>query len=248
MTDATKLHLSFVDLETEIAAMPKLAEKFLSSDGRFHLEQASRTLAAAKSKPNYEFTWAIPRENPIRTVPSHGSYERKRDKPDQKGPTVVGTLSFSWGMRTGDKRSNALHLSGNATTRLGIYDVEDNELGMWRMEVGAHDAPGCCFHTQIFGRDDDLLFPAWLPVPRLPSFPPSPMSCLEFLLSELFQLSWERHVERESQSLKIWRSLQSKRLSSFLHWQLATIEQSTRSPLVNLKTFPHPEVLMGPRR
>jgi hypothetical protein len=244
MTDMTKFKLSFAELETEIATIPRLAEKFLSSEGRSRLEQAGRTLAAAKSKSNYEFTWAIPRESPVRTTPSHGEYERKRDSPTQKGPPVTGALSFSWRMQTGHKH-NELYLSGNATTQLSIYDREDKELGMWRMEVGAHDAPGCCFHTQIFGRAEDQLFPAWLPVPRLPSFPPSPMSCLEFLLSELFQLRWQRQVERESQPLKVWRSLQTKRLSAFLRWQLDTIEQSTGSPLVNLKTFPHPGVLMG---
>lgn len=243
MKEASKLRLSFADLEKEIATAPKLAEKFITGEGKRRLEQARYTLAAARSKPNHEFTWEIPRDEAVSTIRSDGEYECKRDSQAQKGVTVIGTLSFSWHMRTGPKPVRDLYVWGNATTQLCIYDSDSTELGMWRMEVGAHDSPGCCFHTQILGREKEPPFPQWLPVPRLPSTPPTPMSCLEFLLSELFQLRWRKHVQRDSEPLKMWRSIQSRRISAFLNWQLKTIEQSTGSPLVDLKTFPDPDVL-----
>jgi len=248
MTDETKLRLSSAELEKEMALAPKLAEKFLASDGAMRLERAKATLAAAKSKPNYDFIWEIPRGEPVRTQPSKGEYERKRDSLVQKGPTVAGALSFTWHMRTGHKGSGDIYISGNASTRLTVFDGtgdDANELGMWRMEIGAHDSPGCCFHTQVLGHDKEPPFPDWLPVPRLPTFPPTPMTCLEFLLTELFQLRWHNHVQRDSQPLRVWRSIQIPRLSSFLRWQLELIDKSTGSPLVDLKSFPRTDVLIG---
>jgi hypothetical protein len=129
---------------------------------------------------------------------------------------------------------------------LRLHDSEtevDAALSMWRMEVGAHDSPGSCFHAQVLGTKPFPPFPKSLPVPRLPIFPPTPMACLEFLLSELFQLRWSEEVQRGTQPANMWRGIQRRRLCSFLGWQLKAVEQSTGSPLVELKLFPPTDVL-----
>lgn len=243
MVEGRLLRLSLPDLRQEIEAASKLASDFLSSEGLRRLEQAQYDLSTALARPESSFTWQVPREEPIWTKLSRAEYERK---PRGKGPEVVGALSFSWEMRTGAGRSKDLFLTGNATTMLRLHDAEGEEetaVSMWRMEVGAHDSPGCCFHTQVLGTKPHPPFPNSLPVPRLPIFPPTPMACLEFLLSELFQLRWSEAVQRGTQPANMWRAIQQRRLSSFLKWQLAAVERTTGSPLVELKLFPSVDVL-----
>jgi len=248
MPEGPVLCLGVSDLKQEIEAASKLASGFLSTEGQRRLEQAQYDFATAVAQPQTGFIWQVPREEPIWTKPSRAEYERKPGSTDQKGRGVLGAFSFSWHMRTGPKPVKEVFLTGNATSMLRLHDSESEEdtaLSMWRMEVGAHDSPGCCFHTQVLGTKPHPPFPKSLPVPRLPVFPPTPMACLEFLLSELFQLRWSEEVQRGSQPANLWRGIQRRRLSSFLDWQLTTVEQSTGSPLVELKTFPNAEVLMG---
>jgi hypothetical protein len=247
MNDETKLRLGFADLLTEIEAVPRLAQPFLSPEGSQRLDNAKHQLRTFTSRPETSFTWQIPREEPVTTKPSKGQYERKPNKTDQKSPDVVGALSFCWHMKTGPKPVRHVYLVDNASTELRIYDGESEEateLRTWQMDIGLKDSPGCCFHTQV-GQIRGTPHPSiLLPVPRLPSFPPTPMSCLEFLLSELFQRQWQEHVERDSPPMNMWRGIQRQRLSSFLRWQLKEIEQTTGSPLVHLKAFPGSEILM----
>lgn len=246
MPDGEVLRLGVSDLRREIEAASKLASGFLSTEGQRRLEQAQHELATAVAQPERGFIWQIPRDEPIWTKPSRAEYERKPGNAAQKGSDVLGALSFSWQMRTGPKPVKDVFLTGNATCMLRLHDSESEEdtaLSMWRMEVGVHDSPGCCFHTQVLGTKPHPPFPKSLPVPRLPGFPPTPMACLEFLLSELFQLRWSEEVQRGTQPANLWRGVQQRRLSSFLRWQLRTVEQSTGSPLVELKLFPPADVL-----
>jgi len=248
MSEGQILRLGVSDMRQEIEAVSKLASGFLSTQGQRRLEQAKHELATAVAHPERGFIWQVSRDEPIWTKQSRAEYERKPGGAAQKGSEVLGALSFSWQMRTGPKPVKDLFLTGNATCMLRLHDSESEEdaaLSMWRMEVGAHDSPGCCFHTQVLGTKSHPPFPKSLPVPRLPIFPPTPMACLEFLLSELFQLRWSEEVHRGTQPASMWRGIQSRRLSSFLRWQLKTIEKSSGSPLVDLKVFPDAEVLMG---
>ncbi|HEX3517950.1 MAG TPA: hypothetical protein VHT29_02835 [Solirubrobacteraceae bacterium] len=247
MTDAEPLRLSFADLHKEIEVVPTLARRFLTPSAASRLDRAKHDLGALLARANTPFVWEIPREEAVQTRPSDAHYERRRERSTQKGPPVFGALSFSWHLRTGSRPVKDVYLVGNASTQLRIKDASGEELCMWRMEIGAADSPGCCFHTQVRGEELEGPFPKWLPVPRLPSYPPTPMACLEFLISELFQKPWQERVERDSDEIRMWRGIQRRRLSSFLLWQLETIEQSTGSPLVDLKRFPGGEVLMRGR-
>jgi hypothetical protein len=247
MTEPPLLRLGYSAMRRELQAASSLAKPFLTPTGARRLLGAEQTFAALASRPDTDVVWEIPLDEPIETNASPGEYERRRRR-RQKGPDVRGALSFTWGLRTGPHPVREISLSGNVSTQLRLYDTYDGgprELSMWRMEIGAHDSPGCCFHTQVLGREEHPPFPKSLPVPRLPSLPPTPMSCLEFLLSELFQEQWETRLERATEPANMWRGIQTRRLRSFLGWQLRQLDQATGSPLVRLKAFPSPETLLG---
>jgi hypothetical protein len=246
MPDPPQLRLDIAALQREIEAAGSLAGPFLMGVGAERLRRAQKEFLLASERPDANFTWQVPREEPIWTKPSPGEYEQKGEGEKHSGPVLLGALSFKWQLRTGPKRSKSVYIAGNATTMLRLHDregAEQDALSMWRMEIGAHDSPGCCFHTQVLGTESHPPFPKEIPVPRLPSFPPTPMASLEFLLSELFQIGWRRQVERGTGAANIWRAIQAKRLRSVLNWQLEQIAQSTGSPLVRLKAFPDPDVL-----
>ncbi len=108
---------------------------------------------------------------------------------------------------------------------------------MWRMEIADDASPGCYFHVQVLGEEDRPPFPKSLSVPRLPGFFVTPPFVLEFVLGELFQDEWKREAVRESDSLKMWRPIQLKRLANFLRWQRDKLRDSQGSPWVVLKSL-----------
>jgi hypothetical protein len=240
MDTPSPLVFSLAGLQREIEVLPEMASKFLE-DGAHRVQRAKALISAASLRPDTAFTWEIPEASPVRTVISAGEYEQRNSGERAKGISVLGALSFQWHLRTGpQKKISDVHLVGNASTKIRILDgTGESELAMWRMEIGAHDAPGCCFHAQVLGAAADPPFPKSLPVPRLPAFPATPMTCLEFLLSELFQVRWRERVERSDPPVRDWRGLQKDRFESFLSWQLGVVRTTqSASPLVRLKRFP----------
>lgn len=229
------------DLQEESTVLPILASKYLDPSGTHRIAAATDSLKIAATQKDRQFTWQIPEDGPIRTLPSRGEYESRNDGDNPKGVHVVGQLSFKWQMRTdSEKPVKSAVLDGNATTKIHLLNADDQtEISMWRMEIGPADAPGCCFHTQVLGAGENPPFPKWMPVPRLPSFPPTPMSCLEFLLGELFQRGWSEQVQRDTSESRAWRGVQTRRFTSFLDWQQRILaEKSPVSPLIRLKAFP----------
>lgn len=235
-------HLRFClsRMQREVEAIVKLANPFIDPASANLLNEARAQLRAVAGRRDQSVVWRVPEERPIRTKKSAGEYESRNHGDRETKPGVVGLLSFRWEMRTPDEANfSDLLLTGNATTMIRLLESDsDRELAMWRMEIGPEDAPGACFHTQIRGAEDKLPFPSSLPVPRLPSLPPVPMSCLEFLLSELFQYRWRQEVLRGRDEARFWRDAQKARLGAFLNWQQGVVESATGSPLVRLKEFP----------
>jgi hypothetical protein len=185
--------------------------------------------------------WEIPRSAPLRTIESAGEYES-----GGRGAKVSGELSFVWEIKrlpTVRRRDPAkeFQLVGKASTVARVFASETNgskreELAMWRIEVGDDNSPGCHFHVQIRGEEDDGPFPKRLSVPRLPTCLASPMAALEFLLAELFQDAWRRNVSAETDALKRWRSIQSERMCKLFEWQSRTVSGVNQgSPWSKLK-------------
>jgi hypothetical protein len=221
--------------------MRTLANPFLEPSSAHALAAAIDDIRSAGSRADRQFTWQVPKDRPLRTIPSMGEYE-KRNRGDQpKGLTVVGTLSFKWQMQTADERKvSHVLLTGNATTMIRLLDATDGrELAMWRMEIGPEDAPGACLHVQVLGEKNSAPFPSSLPVPRLPSLSLTPMSSLEFLLSELFQRRWRERVHQSHNQSRTWRDVQKARLETYLGWQKEGVKKTSEgSPHVRLKSFP----------
>jgi hypothetical protein len=71
------------------------------------------------------------------------------------------------------------------------------------------------------------------------------MTCLEFLLGELFQEAWAEQVERDTGDARQWRGIQKRRFEAFLGWQQQAVADTTGSPLMALKQFPPPAALIG---
>jgi len=249
MTEPPELKVLRFDLgriRQEMDVLPGLAAGFLDG-GDHRLRQAAEQVKVAGLHPDRPVTWQVPQEEPIRTIPSRGEYEKRNDGRRTKGVGVVGELSFRWDMHTSAKKPvRHLSLTGNASTKIRLLDVEsDEELAMWRMEVGDDRAPGCCFHVQVRGEEVHPPFPGSVPVPRLPTYPPTPMACLEFLLGELFQVRWRREALREGRLTRGWRKIQMERMLAFLAWQHGVVKGTSRgTPLLSLKAFPDPAVLL----
>lgn len=112
-------------------------------------------------------------------------------------------------------------------------------LAMWRVEIGAHDSPGCYFHIHLGDREEPP-FPKSIPVPRLPSPFVTPMATVEFVLGELFQDRWERRAGENHHHQHRWRAIQRNRWSSLLKWQKGALNQSGSSPWMNLKAAKPP--------
>lgn len=106
---------------------------------------------------------------------------------------------------------------------------------MWRTEVGDVGSPGCYFHQQVLGQSDSPPFPHGLSVPRLPSVIVTPMAVLEFLLGELFQDEWAKHVSRETDDTRFWQSTQRDILLRLLDWKKRHIQKCVGSPWMALK-------------
>lgn len=240
-----QLQLGVKELQQEITVLPAIAGELIDPQCNNVIDEARARLRSGIAKPERAFTWEVPSERPILTAVSEGGYE---SKPGGKGPPVVGSLSFRWELRTGPSPVRSVSLLGNITTQiqLRVPNADDGAyLSMWRMEVGDHASPGCCFHAQVLGETDEPPFPNSLPVPRLPTFPPTPMTCLEFLLGELFQRAWSERVERNNGNTQIWNRLQKLRFEAFLNWQQQAVGNATGSPLMQLKRFPPADALFA---
>jgi hypothetical protein len=234
------IHLGVAELRREVEAMSKLGEPFLTPDTRWRFDRLKAQLVGLT--PGRTLAWSVPSNTPLVTEPSLGEYEA-----GNRGGgvhAVVAHISFLWHL-TARGAPLRVDLSGNATTRIELFDAladQPTSLAMWRMEVGAEDGPGCCFHVQVLGSELEPPFPKSLPIPRLPVFPVTPMAALEFVLSELFQEEWRKRVARSEPSARQWRGLQRDHWVAFLAWQKERVESAGLSPLVSLKAFPKKDI------
>jgi hypothetical protein len=236
------LKFNRTELVGEVDVFKQIARPFLDVQTQWRLDDVFRQLRSAPRTAT--LTWEIPRDTPLMTVCSEGEYEQEGRR---GGHHVVGSMSFSWDVRV---NGDVAELNGNATTKVVLidprYDEGDNRhhLGIWRMEIGASDSPGACFHAQVVGDEIGPPFPPSLPVPRLPTLVPTPMAVLEFLLSELFQERWKQAVGLGGSNAIAWRNLQRRRWKAFLSWQQDQVRDGTPSPWTALKRFPTADIFI----
>jgi hypothetical protein len=188
---------------------------------------------------------------------SDGKYET-----DGNGKhSVYATLSSIWQVsipavngRTPKKgiQQSYFEVIGKASTRISVFAHRahgaPDELARWRFEIGDSVSPGCHFHAQVLGEDNDQIFPKSMSVPRLPNMLFTPMDALEFVLAELFQDEWARHVARENDAIRNWAGCQKDRLIKLLKWQQDRLEKNSGSPWTSLKAAkPHVHLLVRAR-
>lgn len=226
------LHFKFSEFERELENFSSLAEEFLDPSTHSILAEFRDALRTISRLPHgLQRAWTISIDRPVKTLVSK-SYEID----DKCAHAAHAEISCIWEIEPLDKPNKPARLFalvGKASTRLSIKEGE-NELARWRMEIASDGSPGCHFHTQVLGDQQDAVFPHSLPVPRLPSFFITPTLAIEFVLGELFQAKWAKHVSRQTGDLSSWSGIQHTRMLNFLSWQQSILKQNM-SPLYLLK-------------
>ncbi len=223
----------FAELQQEIMALKQMSAQFFDSRTSFALNAFSTDLESIANLPSGTVRqWDL---EPLQTIESKGEYDRKSSR------KVFAVISGSWDLCPLGKRSpkRSVELCGKASTRITLFEPGDPDVrvAMWRLELGAKDSPGCYIHAQILGDCDSPPFPQWVPIPRLPSVFVTPMSAVEFVLSELFQDQWRQRTARHTGEVHNWYRLQLKWLQSQFSWYQRELEgsKSSSSPWVTLK-------------
>lgn len=239
MTRDGELRFKFASVQRELRDTQALARRFLHRSSVSALSDAADRLDFLRHTPGAH-VWGL--DEPLRTIGTR-SYETK----NRRGAhTVRGEIDSTWGITTEDPR--LFRVTGNVSTRVRLIDESNgSELGRWRVELGAKDAPGSFFHTQIRGQsiDSEPPWPHSLPVPRLPTPFFSVPSVVVFLLGELFQSEWVDHA-RQSQTQSL-ATYQRQVLQRRLRWELDAIASGTSLPWNDLKAgLPPRELFCAP--
>ena len=224
------LQLPFDELIREAREIEKIAgKKFLDKDTLWRLHEFIGTLERIKNDPERCCTCLELGELYTKTAPSYDGQAR-RVRLCFDGVWEICALG-----KKGVKRS--VEFSGIASARLRFEDVKDRNrrLAMWKMELGAHNSPGCYFHMHLIRDSQDPKCPKSLPVPRLPSLFVTPMAALEYALGELFQNEWKKELERSNPSSAWWCERQRERLSRLLAWQQKLVNRARGSPWMYLR-------------
>jgi hypothetical protein len=235
----SELEFAFQDVLDELDAVSLVAEPFIAPESQKVLAELRGGLKSFASEATARsFDWGIPAERPLRTRVSEGEYEEH----SRGSLRIMAEITSVWTIkqvRDGGKKALAARftLAGKTSTMVRIRPSEgETEVAMWRMEVGDARSPGCHFHVQVLGEADAVPFPKSLSVPRLPAIHATPPAVIEFVMGELFQENWDKHVTARSVHVKRWAPIQRQRLEKLLTWQLKVVrENSLGSPWISLK-------------
>jgi len=249
----SQLEFRFQDVWNEIDALDKLVGAFCDPRSRAVLSQLKTELVGIRdSGSDSDQEWGIRQSNPFYTTVSHGGYQAG----DQGEHNVFAEMTSTWTIRRIREPKKSIRperfaLTGNASTRVRVHQQAVDgrpatELAMWRMEVGDTASPGCHFHVQVLGERDNGPFPHSLDVPRLPGLLATPPAIVEFVVSELFQDSWIKHVAGQRAELNRWMPIQRRRLGALLQWQLDVVRNASGSPWAILKKAkPEPDLFLA---
>ena len=228
------LRFLFVELLRETKALKTMGKEFFDPQSLWVLDQFSSNLQSIGGA--CENTVRTLKLQCLRTIPSTKYEPRSR----QGGQKIHAVISGIWELRPlGNSRNSKreIEFCGNASTKIELYASEKpkTRLAMWRLELGADDAPGCYIHAQILGDSDSVPFPKSVPIPRLPSIFVTPMSAVEFVLGELFQDRWARVAANNSSDAQYWSARQKCRFKSLFSWYQVELENPVSSPWMALK-------------
>ena len=248
-----ELEFKFQDVLSEIDALDKIVGPFCQPRSRAVLPQLRSDLESIRdTTTDRDWSWGIREDHAFVTKVSHGSYQAD----DQGEHNVFAAITSTWTIRRvrppGKKaaRAERFALTGNASTRVRLHreataDAPSRELAMWRAEVGDFQSPGCHFHVQILGESEEGPFPHSLDVPRLPGLLTTPPAVVEYVLGELFQETWIKHLASQGADLNRWIPIQRRRLGAVLLWQLGVIKEASGSPWTTLKKAkPHSDLFL----
>lgn len=239
MTELAPLRFGFDDFGSELETIKELTSKrFFDTSAEWIFPQLKQVLKQLKEGSNGRIVnWEVTESTPLKTIPTTEFEPGRRDG----GIEVVGEVSWCWQIQKCSQqkgRSSSFQIAGNASVKFTIRREGDPSLpriAMWRVECGAHDSPGCFFHTQILGDTDVSPFPRSLSIPRLPTLFVTPMAAIEFFLGELFQDTWAQRVTGNHGQLDYWKAIQQGRLNRLLDWKRKQIEGCQGSPWLALK-------------
>ena len=223
------LQFTFAELESETKTLKKIARPFLCKNTIEVLSEFEKDINSFRSMPA-ESTGQLQLRR-LETIPT-GLY----------GPEIYAAFCGIWDVRSvavKNKRYNPRNIMfcGIASTKIRLYCKKNDKkpIAMWRLELGAHDSPGCYFHAQILGNCDKPPFPKSIPIPRLPSFFVTPMAAIEYGIGELFQEEWSIHAARNSGDFQNWNRLQKPRLERLFEWYRKSLMNGVSSPWMTLK-------------
>ena len=244
------LQFPWRELVDETSALREMAADLFVWDGP--LKAFERGLARI-GEQSAERDWTLELQ-PLRTKPT-SNYECGSKS---GGPEIYAHVTGKWELRpVGLTRPNRMvAFTGTASAVVELWPAEcqwcekhngPSRLAMWRIELGAHDSPGCYFHCQVLGDLAQSPFPKSVPIPRLPSpfvYPDgSPWnSCWE----SCSKTSGHGQQVGATHSHKRWRAIQQQRWSSLIQWQKDTLDRSGSSPWMNLKSAKPPDDLFLP--
>lgn len=237
----TRLQFEFQEMANEVDAIAGLAEPFLDDKSRLVLPNLRRSLETYRAQPTVQPTdWIISSDNPLLTTLSEGQYEVGGGG----GLSIYGEITAKWQIqrvppKKRSQRAELFCLTGIASTRIRLLCPDANggapsQVAMWRMEIGDAAAPGCHFHVQILGETANYPFPSSVPVPRFAGLLLTPAAAVEYVLAELFQDEWPKHMAHSPAHLQRWIPIQRRRFNNLLNWHIETLGRGG-SPWTTLK-------------
>jgi hypothetical protein len=234
-----QLRFRWAHVQRELRETERLVSPFLDRGALGRLATAADHLEVMR-QARRGGAWGLASEAPVVTRPSR-AYEVEGRKGAHE---VQARIDSTWSITAED--AQVFRVTGNVSTRIRLVDAADGcELGRWRVELGAEGAPGCFFHTQIRGQEEDEE-PPWphsLPVPRLPTPLISIPAVVVFVLGELFQTEWDRHVD-DARSQRLAAD-QRRDLERRLQWELSVVRSDGTLPYSSLKNaLPHRDLFL----
>ncbi len=234
----TPLRLSFADLDLEIRSFITLAARDFLEESSLHVledyRQQLESLYRGAAKTRF-VDWEIALQRPVVTLPTC-DYDRAASQMVHAEMTGRAKIKRVGNDLVFDDVATIITIMSH--TSHGITSI-----GSWHFDVGVVNGPGSFFHAKVEGEFD---FPAEFPVPRLTGLPLIPVAALEYVIGELFQIRWPRHVDADRREVLDWRSVQSRRLFNYFNTLREHVLREERTPMVLLKAWkPEDEGLFG---